>query len=81
MKNAISVSLGSSVRDKKGQITLLGEIVELERRGCDGDIPRARALFKELDGQVDALGVGGIDLLGHGREGDIPYAPPKSGAR
>lgn len=63
MKSAISVSLGSSVRDKKGQITLLGEIVELERRGCDGDIPRARALFKALDGQVDALGVGGIDLF------------------
>src|SRR5690606_16742949 len=36
--------------------------VSVERRGTDGDIAKATALFTELDGQVDALGVGGIDL-------------------
>ncbi len=62
MKRAVSVSLGSSERDKAVEITLLGERVSLERQGTDGDIDRAIARFSELDGQVDALGVGGIDL-------------------
>lgn len=62
MKRAVSVSLGSSKRDKKVEVELLGERVSIERRGTDGDIAAATALFSELDGQVDALGVGGIDL-------------------
>ncbi len=62
MKRAVSVSLGSSERDKKVEVALLGETVSIERRGTDGDIDRAIALFTELDGQVDAFGVGGIDL-------------------
>ncbi len=62
MKTAVSVSLGSSKRDKKVEIELLGEKVQLERRGTDGDIAKATALFTELDGKVDVLSVGGIDL-------------------
>ncbi len=62
MKTAVSVSLGSSKRDKKVDIELLGEKVQLERRGTDGDIAKATALFTELDGKVDVLSVGGIDL-------------------
>ncbi len=62
MKRAISISLGSSERDKQVEVELLGETVLIERRGTDGDIDRATALFTELDGQVDAFGVGGIDL-------------------
>ncbi|MCB8920110.1 MAG: quinate 5-dehydrogenase [Ardenticatenaceae bacterium] len=62
MKRAVSVSLGSSERDKAVEITLLGEQVSIERQGTDGDIEKAIARFTELDGQVDALGVGGIDL-------------------
>ncbi len=62
MKTAVSVSLGHSDRDKVVEIELYGEKVRVERRGTDGDIERATALFNELDGQVDALGVGGIDL-------------------
>lgn len=62
MKHAVSVSLGSSERDKQVEVELLGERVLVERRGTDGDIAKATALFTELDGQVDALGVGGIDL-------------------
>jgi hypothetical protein len=62
MKNAVSVSLGHSARDKAVEIKLYGEKVRIERRGTDGDVEKAKALFEELDGQVDALGVGGIDL-------------------
>ncbi len=62
MKTAVSVSLGSSDRDKQVEIELFGEKVSISREGTDGDIARATARFTELDGQVDALGVGGIDL-------------------
>ncbi|MCI0580946.1 MAG: quinate 5-dehydrogenase [Chloroflexi bacterium] len=65
MKRAVSVSLGSSKRDKQVEVELLGQCVAIERRGTDGDVDRATALFTELDGQVDALGVGGIDLWVH----------------
>jgi hypothetical protein len=62
MKRAVSVSLGSKTRDKKVTITLLGEEITIERIGTDGDVDKAIQLYNELDGQVDALGVGGIDL-------------------
>lgn len=62
MKRAVSISLGSSERDKQVEIELFGEPVTIERRGTDGDVEQAIALFTELDGQVDAFGVGGIDL-------------------
>jgi len=62
MKKAISISLGSSVRNKTVEVDLLGETVSIERRGVDGDVDKAIALFTELDGQYDAFGVGGIDL-------------------
>ncbi|MBN1814736.1 MAG: quinate 5-dehydrogenase [Anaerolineae bacterium] len=62
MKRAVSVSLGSSTRDKRVVVTLGGEQIVVERIGTDGDVARARRLFTELDGQVDALGVGGVDL-------------------
>lgn len=62
MKRAVSISLGASDRDKTTVVELFGQPVSIERRGTDGDIERATALFTELDGQVDCLGVGGIDL-------------------
>jgi len=62
MKRAISISLGSSTRDKKVTITLLGEEVTIERIGTDGDVEKAIRLYNELDGEVNAFGVGGIDL-------------------
>jgi len=62
MKRAVSVSLGSSTRDKKVEVDLLGERVIIERIGTDGDEVAARKMFRELDGKVDAFGVGGIDL-------------------
>lgn len=62
MKRAVSVSLGSSARDKKVVVHFGGEPVSVERIGTDGDVQKARRLFAELDGQVDALGVGGVDI-------------------
>jgi len=65
MKRAVSISLGSPQRDKVVEVELLGERVRIERIGTNGDIGRAAALYAELDGQVDAFGVGGIDLGVH----------------
>lgn len=62
MKNAVSVSLGSSKRNKAVEIDLLGEKVRIERIGTDGDMEKAALLFKELDDKVDAFGVGGADM-------------------
>lgn len=60
--SVLSVSLGSSKRDKKVSTALLGEQVIIERRGTDGDINAAIRLIREMDGKVDAIGLGGIDL-------------------
>ena len=62
MKRAVSISLGSSKRDKAVEVELLGEKVSIERIGTDGDMEKAAQLYKELDGKVDAFGVGGADL-------------------
>jgi len=62
MKRAVSISIGSSRRDKAVEVELLGRQVRIERIGTDGDMKRAAQLFRELDGQVDAFGVGGTDL-------------------
>jgi len=62
MKHAVSISLGSPTRDKKVFVTFKGETICIERIGTGGDAEKARKLFTELDGKVDALSVGGIDL-------------------
>jgi hypothetical protein len=62
MKRAVSISLGSSTRDKAVEIDLLGERVRIERIGTDGDMAKAMRLYAEMDGTVDAFGVGGTDL-------------------
>lgn len=62
MKHAVSISIGSSKRNKSVEIELLGEKVLIERIGTDGDMEKAALKYKELDGKVDAFGVGGADL-------------------
>ncbi len=47
---------------------MLGEEFSIERRGTDGDFARQAALLKELDGKVDAIGLGGIDLYLYARD-------------
>ena len=62
MKRAVSISIGSSKRDKAVVVKLLGEEISIERIGTDGDMEAAALKYKELDGKVDAFGVGGADL-------------------
>jgi hypothetical protein len=62
MKRIISVSLGSSKRNAASTVEVLGEQVTVERIGTDGDVNKAIAMIRELDGKVDAFGMGGIDL-------------------
>ena len=62
MKRVVSISLGSSTRNKRVETTLRGEPIVLERIGADGDQKRMRQLFLEYDGQVDSFGFGGADL-------------------
>ena len=62
MKHAVSISIGSSKRDKSVEVELLGERVLIERIGTDGDMEAAAQKYKELDGKVGAFGLGGADL-------------------
>jgi hypothetical protein len=43
-------------------LEILGREFRLERIGTNGDKRRFAELFRELDGKVDALGVGGADI-------------------
>ena len=72
MKHVVSVSLGSPERDKSVVVDLNGMHMRLERIGTGGDEHRARQLFAKLDGHVDVLTVGGIDLYVHLDERDYP---------
>jgi hypothetical protein len=60
MKRVVSVSLGSRKGDKTVTTRLLGQDFELSRRSVP-DIPAAMQAIAELDGTVDAIGLGGID--------------------
>jgi len=62
MKRVVSVSLGSSKRNKRSRVTILGEDFLIERIGVDGDLDAFERMFRDLDGEVDAFGVGGADL-------------------
>jgi len=62
MKRAVSISLGSSKRDKSVTIRFKDEDILVERIGTDGDVSRAHQMYLDLDGKVDAFGVGGVDL-------------------
>ncbi len=63
IKEVVSVSIGSSKRDHEVEVVLFGEEFRIRREGTDGDMDRAVARFRELDGHVDAFGLGGIDLF------------------
>jgi hypothetical protein len=63
MKHVVSVSIGSSDRDHSVVTTLLGEEFKIERIGTDGDEKKAIRMIRDLDGKVDAIGLGGIDLF------------------
>ncbi|MBV8066582.1 MAG: quinate 5-dehydrogenase, partial [Candidatus Eremiobacteraeota bacterium] len=62
MKTIVSVSLGSSSRDHNARVTFMGEELDISRVGMDGKLDAAIAKVRELDGRVDAIGLGGIDV-------------------
>jgi hypothetical protein len=62
VKSVVSVSLGSSSRDHRAEATLLGERFDISRVGTDGKLDVAIGMVHELDGKVDAIGLGGIDV-------------------
>ena len=63
MRKILSISVGSSSRNHVTEQEFLGQVCRLERRGTDGDFDRAVALYAELDGTVDAFGVGGAEFF------------------
>ena len=62
MKNIVSISIGSSLRDFEFEHEFAGVRYHVRRIGTDGDKFKALALIKEFDGKVDAIGLGGMDV-------------------
>lgn len=62
MKTIVSLSLGSSKRDFVTHQRFLDKEILIKRIGTDGDLKKLIELIHQLDGHVDAFGMGGIDL-------------------
>ncbi|MEW6547090.1 MAG: quinate 5-dehydrogenase [Bacillota bacterium] len=58
----LGVSLGSSPRDFRMRWDWPGGTVEVCRVGTGGDVARAARLLEQHDGEVDAFGLGGVNL-------------------
>ena len=61
-RNIVSISLGSSRRDKTVNASFLGRNYRISRIGTDGSLEKFAKLVREYDGRADAIGLGGIDL-------------------
>ncbi len=62
MKQVVSISLGSSQRNGTTSVVFGDQEFLIKRIGTDGNKQAAAQLIRELDGQVDAIGLGGTDL-------------------
>jgi hypothetical protein len=62
VKKVVSVSLGSHRGDKSVTANILGHDFEISRVGTNGSFEEFAKLVRELDGNVDAISLGGIDL-------------------
>lgn len=62
MKRVISISLGSAKRNHAVEVEMAGEMCQVERIGTDGDMGKMVEMISQLDGKVDAFGLGGMDL-------------------
>ena len=62
LKRVVSVSLGASTGDFKRELKLNGIDFTLSRVGCNADMELAASTLEKLDGHVDAIGLGGIDV-------------------
>ncbi len=62
--NCVSISLGSSTRDKFISFNIGDNVINICRMGFDGDLVIAKKMIEKLqDEEVDSIGLGGIDLL------------------
>jgi hypothetical protein len=61
MKHVVSISLGSSQRNRTVEMSFAGAPFRIERIGTDGNRHLAEELIAERDGMVDAIGLGGVD--------------------
>ena len=61
-RHVVSISLGSSRGDHRIETELLGQRFIIERIGTNGDYQAFCRSLRELDGKVDAIGLGGINL-------------------
>lgn len=78
-REVVSVSIGSSNRNHGVDVKLLGQDFKIKRVGTDGDVEAALNMLRDLDGKVDAFGLGGICfcLVGPGgRKSKIRSAKP-----
>jgi len=62
LKRVVGISLGSSARNHEVTIELMGQQYKIERIGTDGNMNKMIDIIRELDGKVDAFGLGGMDL-------------------
>ena len=62
MKQVVSISLGSAQRNGTTTASFGGQEFLIKRIGTDGNKDMAARLIREMDGQVDAIGLGGTDL-------------------
>jgi hypothetical protein len=62
LKRIVGISLGSSSRDHAVTVELNNEQYRIERIGTDSDMNKMIEKIRELDGKVDAFGLGGMDL-------------------
>lgn len=62
MLRVVSVSLGSARRDFDARVEVGGRLFHVQRVGANGDAALAARWMRELDGRVDALGLGGVNM-------------------
>jgi predicted amino acid dehydrogenase len=62
-KEIVSISLAPSSSDFELTTQIFREEIHVRRFGTDGDMLRARELVLQFDGQVDAIGLGGMNIF------------------
>jgi hypothetical protein len=77
MKKIISISLGSSKRDKIVNARFLGEEFVLERKGCNSDLKRMVEEIKKADGNADMITIGGIHINYITLKSKVPFRDAK----
>lgn len=77
MKRIVSISLGSSNRNHQVVTRFGGEEVSIKRIGTDGNVKMLIEYLKELDGKVDAFGLGGTDLYIYAGEKQYTFRESK----